>query len=143
VGVCNIFHTHITVIVDDDKKLRGYHHINKEMLGENRLKDEECIEISRSFLKLYAEDLLGESLQYISNCKFQLIVGDNKKDIINATWVKYREGKTGSYFWVMLDLKGNIIEFDRDIFWSFLRGGRVSEEWLLEEWFSKLQKKWS
>ncbi len=141
IGVCNMFHPHITVIVDSNKKLRGYHHIDKEMLGDNRLKDKECIEISRSFLKEYANDLINESLQYISHQKFPIIVGGNKKDIINATWVKYRDGKTGAYFWVMLNPQGKIIEFDRDIFWSFFRGGRATEEWLLEEWFSKWLKK--
>lgn len=139
-GKINLHHTHVTVIIDNKEKLKGFAHISPQMQGANSLGEERCRELTLSFLKKYAPDLFNSSFQYVNNQKFPLIDKSGKRTDLNGKWVKYRERESGEYLWVMLAPDGSVIEFDRDIVWSFFKGGRVNELWLRDEWLGKKLK---
>lgn len=133
----NLHHSHITVIVDSMNKLKGFSRIDGKMKGNNNLDDNECKRLALSFLKQYASDLTDIKFQWIDNHKERFMDESNNKTELHGKWVKYKESKSGHYLWVILAPDGRIMEFDRDIVWSFFRGGRVNELWLRDDWFGK------
>ena len=137
-GDFNLHYTHITIIVDSKKRLKGFSQITESMRGENNLGDSECRQLALSFLKKYASDLKKTDFQWIDDQKISFLNTTSwKKESLNGKWVKFRDNETGYYLWVILAPDGSIMEFDRDIFWSFFRGGRVNELWLRDDWFGK------
>lgn len=53
-----------------------------------------------------------------------------EKNLVLGTRVKMLDNKTGLYAWVVVTTSGTVINFERDIRWSTLRGRRVTEVWL-------------
>lgn len=133
----NLYHAHITVIVDSRNKLKGYARMDGKMSSNNNLDETKCRQLAQTFINQYAPDLRDIKFQWVNNHKESFIDRDNNKKELNAKWVKFREAKSGHYLWVILAPDGRIMEFDRDIVWSFFRGGRVNELWLRDEWFGK------
>lgn len=111
------------------------------MKGENKLTEEKSKELALSFLKQYAPDLINIKFQWIDDQFFSLQDEENKTVNIQGKWVKFKDNKTGYYLWVIIAPDGSIIEFDRDIYWNFFRGGRIHELWLRDDWFNKRLKK--
>lgn len=133
----NLYHAHITVIVDSRKRLKGFSRTHERMSGKNNLSDDKCRQLAKSFIKQYAPDLVDIRFQWVDIHQESLIDTSNNKTEIQGKWVKYKEPKNGHYLWVILAPDGSIMEFDRDIVWSFFRGGRVNELWLRDDWLGK------
>lgn len=133
----NLHHAHITVIVDGRKKLKGFAWTDGKMSGTNNLDDDKCKQLALAFLKQHAPDLTNIRFQWIDTQKIRFIDTNNEPKELTGKWVKYKEAGSGHYLWVILAPDGRIMEFDRDIVWSFFRGGRVNELWLRDEWLSK------
>jgi len=132
-----IYGPHITVILDDNEKLKGFARLSENMTGENNINEKDGKALALSFLRKYAPDLRDADYQWTKSHQETLTDGKGNKKVINGKWVKYREENTGQYLWVILAPDRSIMEFDRDIVWSFFRGGRVNELWLRDEWFGK------
>lgn len=128
---------HVTVIIDDNLRLKGFARLNESMTGKNNISESDGMVQALLFLNKYAPDLKDSKYQWSAPHEEKVIGADRKEKTINGTWVKYREQKTGQYLWVILAPDQSIMEFDRDIVWSFFRGGRVNELWLRDEWFGK------
>jgi len=137
----NLHHAHITVIVDSRNKLKGFARTDEKMAGNNTMDDDKCRQLALAFINEYAPDLTDIRFQWINNQQISLTDNSNNKKELTGKWVKYREAKSGHYLWVILAPDGRIMEFDRDIVWSFFRGGRVNELWLRDEWLAKRMTK--
>lgn len=133
----NLHHAHITVIVDSSKKLKGFAWTDEKMSGKNNLDDKKCRQLALAFFKQFAPDLRDIRFQWVDTQRIRLIDKNNVQNELHAQWVKYKEADNGHYLWVLLAPDGRVMEFDRDIVWSFFRGGRVNELWLRDEWLSK------
>lgn len=133
----NLHHAHITVIVDGRKMLKGFAWTDGKMSGTNNLDDDKCKQLALAFFKQHAPDLTNIRFQWIDTQKIRFIDTNNDPKELTGKWVKYKEAGSGHYLWVILAPDGRIMEFDRDIVWSFFRGGRVNELWLRDEWLSK------
>jgi len=131
---------HITVVVDEKGILKGFSHLGAKMKGENNLAEQRCKQLALSFFSRYASDLTDVNYQWVDDQTFPIVINRTKSNL-RAKWVKYRDRKTGYYLWVILAPDGSIMEFDRDIYWNFLRGGRVNELWLRDDWFEKRMKR--
>lgn len=133
----NLHRAHITVIVDNKNKLKGFARTDEKMNSTNNLDDNNCRQLALAFIKQYAPDLTDIKFQWVNTHEESFIDRNRNKTEIQGKWVKYREAKSGHYLWVILAPDGRIMEFDRDIVWSFFRGGRVNELWLRDDWFGK------
>lgn len=133
----NLYRTHITVIVDSKNKLKGFARTDEKMSVKNKLDDDKCRQLALAFIKKYAPDLADIKFQWIDTHEESFIDNSKNKSLLQGKWVKYKESKNGHYLWVILAPDGRIMEFDRDIVWSFFRGGRVNELWLRDDWFGK------
>lgn len=128
---------HVTVILDENNKLKGFAQLSEAMTGKNEIDEKEGMIQALLFFKKHAPDLNDAKYQWSDSHEEKLIGSDGKEKKINGKWVKYRDEKTGQYLWVILAPDKTIMEFDRDIIWSFFRGGRVNELWLRDSWFNK------
>lgn len=128
---------HITVILGEDGKLKGYARLNEDMGGDNKIDEKKGQAFASAFLNRHAPDLKEAGYQWSKIHEETIIGSDGKARKIKGLWVKYQERKSGEYLWVILAPDGTVMEFDRDIVWSFFRGGRVNELWLRDEWFGK------
>lgn len=133
----NLHHAHITVIVDSSKKLKGFAWTDEKMSGKNNLDDNKCKQLALAFFKQHAPDLTKISFQWVDTQRIRIIDKNNDPKELTGKWVKYKEVNSGHYLWVILAPDGRVMEFDRDIVWSFFRGGRVNELWLRDEWLGK------
>lgn len=133
----NLYRAHITVIVDRTNKLKGFARTDENMSGKNNLDDDKCRQLALAFIKRYAPDLTDIKFQWVDIHKESVTDQNKKKTEIQGKWVKYKDSKSGHYLWVILAPDGRIMEFDRDIVWSFFRGGRVNELWLRDDWLDK------
>lgn len=136
-----LYGPHVTVIFDEQNKLKGFARMNQTMAGENNMEENQGKLLAMNFLKQYAPDLVNSKYQWSNSHTEKLIDKSGEETIINGSWVKYRANKSGEYLWVILAPNGTVMEFDRDIVWSFFRGGRVNELWLRDEWLEKWLKK--
>lgn len=137
----NLHNTHATIILDENTKLKGFSYLHESMVRNQSFDEKEAKSIADRFLNKYAADLKDPKFQWTNIHKEKIIGADGTEKTIHAVWVKYRDPKSGQYLWVMIAPDGSIMEFDRDIVWSFLRGGRVNELWLRDEWFGKWLRK--
>lgn len=128
---------HVTVILDDAGKLKGFARLTESMTTKNEIHEDEAIPIAQAFLKKYAPDLADAKYQWTDTTVEKVVGKDGKERNVTGTWVKYRDRQTGEYLWVILAPDKSVREFDRDIVWNFFRGGRVNELWLRDEWFGK------
>lgn len=132
---------HVTVILDNSGNLKGFARLSEDMVNINSISESKGKEIALSFFKKYAPDLVNSDFQWTDDYSEKIIDKNGRTAKANGLWVKFREKKTGHYLWVMVAPDGSIMEFDRDIIWSFFRGGRVNELWLRDEWLGKKIKK--
>lgn len=130
-------HPHVTVIIDDNGKLKGFARLSEDMTGENKIDQRRSMVLAYAFLHKNAPDLDNVEYQWSAPLKEKIIGADGKETNANGIWVKYRDKNTGQYLWVILAPDESIMEFDRDIVWSFFKGGRVNQLWLRDEWFGK------
>lgn len=133
---------HATVILDTQSRLKGYSHISPKMKGSNDIPERQAMVLAIEFFHDYARDIYKSTdFQWTNSHKEKVKGNDGKEISISGSWVKFREKQTGEYLWVILAPDGSIMEFDRDIVWSFFKGGRVNELWLRDEWLGKWLKK--
>ena len=132
---------HVTVILDNNNKLKGFARLNEEMAGKAKTDEKEGIRQSLLFLNKYAPDLKDSRYQWTKSHQERVKDSTGKLISINGSWVKYQDKDSGEYLWVILAPDNSIMEFDRDIVWSFFKGGRVNELWLRDDWFEKWLKK--
>ena len=129
--------SHVTVILDDSGKLKGFGRLTEDMTKANEISLMRAMGLAYSFLLKNAADLDDISYQWTKPHKEKIIGSDGKEKTANGIWVKYRDEKKGNYLWVILAPDESIMELDRDIVWSFFRGGRINELWMRDEWFGK------
>ncbi len=131
----------IVVVLNEKGELREFARVNESLLRPPAMSEEKAREEALAFLAKYAPDLKDVSFQWVSTRKLKLIDNQGRTHVVVGTWAKYRDPQSGRYLWVLFGADGGVMEFDRESVWSFIRGGRVTERWLDDDWFGRQMEK--
>lgn len=106
----------------------------------NNIDQDEARNIAEIFLQRYAPDLLlNYTVQWIDRHD-EFIYENGRKITISGVKVKCRNINDGLYFWVIVSPAKDVLVFERDIEWDFIRAGRQTEKWLHDDWLQTHQK---
>lgn len=133
------FGEHISFVFSPSKKIKGMTRMTKEFVLTNEVlpTEKQAREVARNFIASYAKDLLNNmEVQWIKQHDETINIG-SKSHIISGMKVKCRNLVDGKYFWVIVGKDDEVIVFERDIVWNFIRGGRQTEKWLHDDWLNK------
>lgn len=134
------FGEHISFVFSSDNKLKGLTRMSKEFeLVNNELPTKDkAKEVALDFISSYAGDLLKNmEIKWIKPHDETVKIGDISH-IVSGMKVKCRNLDDGKYFWVIVGKDNNVIVFERDIIWNFIKGGRQTEKWLHDGWLSSM-----
>lgn len=138
----NLNGARVVVVLNDKGELREFARVNETLLKEPEMTDDKARGKAMAFLKKYASDLEKVNFQWVRTRKMKLVDSKGETHQVTGIWVKYRDPGSGRYLWVLFGSDGGVIEFDRESVWKFIRGGRVTERWLVDDWFGKqIEKK--
>lgn len=130
---------HFSLLIAQEGGLLGSTHFAQELMTDALLDEREAYRCAVAYLEEHAADLVaGLSLQWIKphSETFQVDDGYGGKGVRTLTGmkVKCRNSRDGRYFWVIVSANGQVITFERDVVWDFIRAQRKTEKWLHDEW---------
>lgn len=137
-GEINYSGGNVSTLVSESGQLIGLSRLlpNYEF-NNNNVDEDEARKIAMTFLNQHASDLLQNfKIQWIKNHD-EVIYESGKKIVISGMKVKCRNLMDGLYFWVIVAPNKDVIVFERDIEWDFIRAGRQTEKWLHDDWLVK------
>lgn len=138
----NLNGARVVVVLNDKGELRGFARVNETLLKLPEMTDDKARGKAKAFFNKYAPDLKKVNFQWVRIRKMKLIDSKGETHQVAGVWTKYRDPESGRYLWVLLGSDGGVIEFDRESVWKFILGGRVTERWLVDDWFGKqIEKK--
>jgi len=132
---------HFSTLYTPTGKLKGFVNITYDLVGKP-LPDKEASErVARNFLQQYAPDLLsGLELHWIAAHDESIRIhhrGKAETVTLTGMKVKMRNKHDGLWFWVILGGDGQVMIFERDIYWISFPGKRRTEKWLHDSFLAK------
>lgn len=137
---------HFSVTIDaENQKLMGVMYLDKTLLSDDYVTENEAKDIALNFLDKKAADLLDTiEVRWIRpTCKVPLAPPHdegfslNDGNVITGMRVKMWANDTRKYVWVIVASNGEVISFERDIVWDTDQHCRITEKWLHDDWLTK------
>lgn len=126
-GELNLFGEHFSVVIDEKNKLLGLMNLDNSFqekvdICENEI-EAHCIKIFNKYYPGYYEQLTNLWIKDHTE-----VISDNNIKI-NITGKKFKcfNKELNNYSWIIINSKGNLITFEKDILWV---DGRITEKWL-------------
>lgn len=92
--------------------------------------------IATAFLSRICPELAAVvELLWVREHSEMILAGGREISVRGMKYKTYRQS-LDDYAWVVVGAGGEIITFERDIIWRILRGGRVTEKWLYDDYCS-------
>lgn len=149
---------HISATVDlNTLQIIGFTRMEKHLSGEIHIYHQTALNQAVEFLKKFASDLMPEEtitpeldsktefdsklsigkieLHWINQHSEEIILNQEKIQI-HGMKVKMFIPETQLWAWVIVDKTGNILTFERDIFWNFGQFRRETQMWLHDNWIA-------
>ncbi len=127
---------HISFIYDSNNNLIGL----TKMLAKYEKKDktylskEEAKKIALDFLKKYAHNLLNNYEILWIKPHDEILIKNGKQITISGLKVKCQNLNDKKYFWVIVNDNKEIMTYERDVIWNFLKFSRTTQKWLHDSW---------
>ena len=129
---------HFSALLGKDERLKGFVHMQLDLLQGDLPSKQEARKVSRTFLATFASDLLDnfeESWIAPHDEKLKIMKdGESKEVTLTGMKVKMRNANDGLWFWVIVGSDHQVMVFERDIKWLNLAGKRGTEKWLHDAW---------
>lgn len=124
--------------VEADGQLLGYVRMTSAMAQPADLpSEEEARAVAMSFLETHAPDLRQHhSVHWIAPHE-ETITVDGEARTLTGMKVKMRATTPDRlWFWVIVGPNGEVMVFERDIYWITMPGRRRTEQWLHDGWLA-------
>jgi len=132
---------HFSTLHTPNGKLKGFVNMTYDLVGKPLLSKDESEQIAREFLQQHAPDLLDNmELHWIDPHDEPIHIshlGQMQKVTLTGMKVKMRNKQDGLWFWVIVGGDGQVIVFERDIYWISFPGRRRTEKWLHDSYLAK------
>lgn len=130
---------HFSLLIAEEGGLLGSTHFAQDLISAALPDEREAYRHAVAYLEEHASDLIdGLSLQWIEPHGEMFLVDDGhggkSARTLTGMKVKCRNSKDGRYFWVIVGAQGQVLTFERDVVWDFLRAQRQTEKWLHDSW---------
>lgn len=93
--------------------------------------------VATAFLEQYAPDLVDDRTVLWIERHDETVFYDGANHVVAGMKVKMRRPSDGLYFWVIVAGDGQVITFERDIFWIDMPGQRRTQKWLHDTWLNE------
>lgn len=127
---------HVTVIYNDNGGLYSYNALTQPLAGPMP-SDKEAWSIAEKLWQAVAPKY-RERLEQLDTLKGQertYVDANGKTVTIPLMWAKYANTvDEGSYEWIGLGPKGQLVEFERYNFWDYAAGRQKTEMWYGDDW---------
>lgn len=133
-GELNLFGEHFSVVIDENNKLLGLMNLDNSFQNSIEISEKEiesyCMKIYNKYYPGYFEQLKNLWIKDHT----EVISENNIKTNITGKKYKCYNQKTDNYSWIIINSKGQLITFEKDIFWD---DGRVTEQWLHDSYLKE------
>lgn len=131
---------HISMVMGAEGKLKGFTRMDLDVQGELPSRDR-ANTVAIQFLKRHAPDLIANmQVSWIDPHDELIRDASGARAVekrITGMKVKCRNGADGTWFWVIVGPKEQVITFERDIVWVTFPGRRKTEKWLHDAWLAE------
>ncbi|GAB1262273.1 hypothetical protein [Aurantivibrio plasticivorans] len=135
---------HLSLLVDMfNSRLMGFTYLDSENASEESPDESRSSDMALSFMSKAAPDIYPnlsvkwvQPLSHVAknpphdSALYYVDQQSGEKQTLLGTRVKMVDSATGLYAWVVVNENGEVLNFERDIHWSTLRGRRTTEVWL-------------
>lgn len=123
---------HISFVYDEKSRMLGLTRMLEKFEKKDNfsLSKEDAVKFATQFLKLQAPKLLDKYKLLWVDMHDETIIKNGRKIIISGLKVKCQNLDDKKYFWLIVANDGQIITFERDVIWNFLKQSRTTEKWL-------------
>ncbi|CAM2064887.1 Nuclear transport factor 2 family protein [Sulfidibacter corallicola] len=129
---------HLSFVLDPlENRLLGLTRLVREHVDLALPSKDEAAAVARDFLQRYAPDLVPQGEVLWIDRHDETIRVDGAARTVPGMKVKHRNHADGLYFWVIVGGNGEVITFERDIFWIDFPGRRRTEKWLHDGWLEE------
>jgi hypothetical protein len=152
---------HVSIAVDfSNMQILGFTQLIVKFANNNYIDHQRALENSLKFLKTFAPDLIPQTIDIPKvinqaqgtkiNFKKPLKIGNIELHWIGAhaekivhegsvisivgMKVKMYNPQNGLWSWVVVGQEGQIITYERDVYWNFLKFRRDTQMWLHSKW---------
>ncbi|GAA0923540.1 hypothetical protein [Nonomuraea longicatena] len=127
---------HITTVVDGEGTLLGYTRMTLDAATSSAPSDAAAEKAAFAWMKRFVpEHAAGLSLQWVDRHDEEVRDRSGAKRTVSGAKVKSRHDN-GLYTWVIVDGKGAVITYERDIRWDGSQGRRATQMWLHDKWIA-------
>lgn len=132
---------HFSTVIAADGRLKGFAHMDLELVGGQLPSRKETQAIAMDFLRLAAPELLPVlEISWIEPHDEPLRVtrgGRTENLTLTGMKVKMRNKADGRWMWVIVGADRKVMVFERDIVWVTFPGHRKTEKWLHDAWLAE------
>ncbi|MFF0446371.1 hypothetical protein ACFYT4_08120 [Streptomyces sp. NPDC004609] len=127
---------HITTVVDGEGTLFGYTRMAPDAAASSVPSDETAEKAAFDWMERFVpEHSEGLSVQWVDRHDEEVRDRAGAKRTVSGAKVKSRHDN-GLYTWVIVDDKGEVITYERDIRWDDSQGRRGTQMWLHDKWIA-------
>ncbi|WP_335908154.1 hypothetical protein [Shewanella indica] len=127
---------HFSTLYSKDGTLMGFMNITSSVVAHPLPSEKESERVAREFFASQAPDLLTNMriTSIATYTKPLRLTATNETVDVSGVRVKAYNNSSSNWFWVVVGNGNQILSYERDVGWSYIRFQRSSEYWLDDQW---------
>ncbi|MBP6862274.1 MAG: hypothetical protein KBC57_07945 [Neisseriaceae bacterium] len=130
---------HFSMIINPQGQLQGFMRKTLTQTRGTLPTQAEARDLAIAFVTQYAPDLLSNYVFDATTMETEPLTimganGNNTRAAIQYVRVKMRHRDTKLWFFVFIDVNRQVMLFERDLAWDYMRFRRATEKWLFDDW---------
>ncbi len=128
----------VAVLLDPlSDRLLGLTRLHRGMVQADLPTREQAATVATAFLEQVAPELVDDRTVLWIERHDETVVYEGAEHLVAGMKVKMRRPSDGLYFWVIVAGDGQVITFERDIYWIEMPGKRRTQKWLHDQWLQE------